>query len=413
MWTFFVWWLFGAGSDQYPCHLSCWINLIYHLNDLPAQFGRVTSNVNHSSFQKSCMIPMPFQTWLLDLKFENDRGTCLVRGHPRTHSGVMDCFGTYFAHVQKASKSIVMNLSTCTHGAHKIHSGKTAKDLYLTTCAHGAHKIHSCKNKGVHTAKPFRVYRRGPWPRVQMRPLTACTDEAVTLATLARTIRVYLRPWPRTIRVYLRPQKARAQPTPWPTCFGHRTAMNCSLFDQDLANMPNNYIKIPQSSPITCHRKFQPDECIWKSTLHCIAFRHFPDVSFITAVSWSFLSVFLHCPSPLMIPSSPDTKPWPLHLRWCCRSNAGPSEWSSVEGPGPRPGTRQTIWEPRMKHTVPEAHSAAKLRKSPCSSSHFWIQVSCRKTNKSGLTIYTTLTRNFLWQSLHVIFDDIEHVRSY
>ena len=49
-----------------------------------------------------------------------------------------------------------------------------------------------------------------------MRPLTACTDEAVTLATLARTIRVYLRPWPRTIRVYLRPQKARAQPTPWP-----------------------------------------------------------------------------------------------------------------------------------------------------------------------------------------------------
>ena len=111
-------------------------------------------------------------------------------------------------------KSIVMNLTTCTHGAHKIHSGKTAKDLYLTTCTHGAHKIHSCKNKGVHTPKPFRVYRRGPWPRVQMRPLTACTDEAVTLATLARTIRVYLRPWPRTIRVYLRPQKARAQPTP-------------------------------------------------------------------------------------------------------------------------------------------------------------------------------------------------------
>ena len=117
-------------------------------------------------------------------------------------------------------KSIVMNLTTCTHGAHKIHSGKTAKDLYLTTCTHGAHKIHSCKNKGVHTAKPFRMYRRGLWPRVQMRPLTACTDEAVTLATLARTIRVYLRPWPRTVRVYLRPQKARAQPTPWPLLVG-------------------------------------------------------------------------------------------------------------------------------------------------------------------------------------------------
>ena len=146
----------------------------------------------------------------------------------------MDCFGTYFTHVQTCnvtrvqsatqwtasvhtlhmSKSIVMNLTTCTHGAHKMHSGKTAKDLYLTTCTHGAHKIHNCKNKGVHAAKSFRVYRRGPWPRVQMRPLTACTDEAVTLATLARTIRVYLRPWPRTIRVYLRPEKVRAQPTP-------------------------------------------------------------------------------------------------------------------------------------------------------------------------------------------------------
>ena len=78
---------------------------------------------------------------------------------------------------------VIMNLTTCTHGAHKIHSGKTAKDLYLTTCTHGAHNIHRCKNKGVHTAKPFRVYRRGPWPRVQMRPLTACTDEP-------------LRPWP-------------------------------------------------------------------------------------------------------------------------------------------------------------------------------------------------------------------------
>ena len=92
--------------------------------------------------------------------------------------------------------------------------------MNLTTCTHGAHKIRSCKNKGVHTAKPFRLYRRGPWPRVQMRPLTACTDEAVTLATLARTIRVYLRPWPRTIRVYLRPQKARAQATPWPIVSG-------------------------------------------------------------------------------------------------------------------------------------------------------------------------------------------------
>ena len=124
----------------------------------------------------------------------------------------MDCFGTYFTHVQKA----LLWTWQPAHMEHTKYSGKTAKDLYLTTCTHGAHKKHSCKNKGVHTATPFRVYRRGPWPRVQMRPLTACTDEAVTLATLARTIRVYLRLWPRTIRVYLRPQKVRAQPTPWP-----------------------------------------------------------------------------------------------------------------------------------------------------------------------------------------------------
>ena len=57
----------------------------------------------------------------------------------------------------------------------------TAKDLYKTTCTHGAHKIHNYKNKLVHTASPFRVYRRGPCPRVQMRPLTACTDEAPPL----------------------------------------------------------------------------------------------------------------------------------------------------------------------------------------------------------------------------------------
>ena len=66
----------GQHLTSNPCHLSCWSNLIYHLNDLPAQFGRVTSNANHFSFQKIHMILMPFQTWLLDLKFENDRVTC-------------------------------------------------------------------------------------------------------------------------------------------------------------------------------------------------------------------------------------------------------------------------------------------------------------------------------------------------
>ena len=147
----------------------------------------------------------------------------------------MDCFGTYFIHVQTCNVTRVqsaaqwtasvhtlhMSKKHCyepdnlrTHGAHKIHSGKTAKDLYLTTCTHGAHKIHSCKNKGVHTAKPFRLYRWGPWPRVQTRPLP--------LRPWPEPFRVYLRPWPRTIRVYLRPQKARAQPTPWQNDLSNR-----------------------------------------------------------------------------------------------------------------------------------------------------------------------------------------------
>ena len=44
--------------------------------------------------------------------------------------------------------------------------------------------------------------------------------------------------------------------------------------------------------------------------------------------------------------SWPNTKPWPLHLRnHCCSSNSGSSDKSSVSGPRPEPGRRQTIWE--------------------------------------------------------------------
>ena len=56
-------WRFLAGSDQYPCHLSFSINLLYHL-ELLARFGRVTSNMNHFSFHNIRMIGMPFQTWV-------------------------------------------------------------------------------------------------------------------------------------------------------------------------------------------------------------------------------------------------------------------------------------------------------------------------------------------------------------
>ena len=78
----------------------------------------------------------------------------------------------------------------------------------------------------------------------------------------------------------------------------------------------------------------------------------FPYCHFHTTVSWSFLSVFLHCASPVMTPSSPNTKPSPLQGRCCYASNPGSSDWSSVSGPRPEPGRRQTIWYKRN-----EAHS--------------------------------------------------------
>ena len=150
--------------------------------------------------------------------------------------------------------------ATCTHGAHKIHSGKTAKDLYLTTCTHGAHNIHSCKNKrctySISTISACtdealgRVYRSGPPDRVW-------ADEAVTLAkTLARTIRVVLvHTWPQNLvhaRVYLRPQKARGTVDPLtslkikmlPDCLLKRTACKCLQYHL------NTSLKI---SVATCH----------------------------------------------------------------------------------------------------------------------------------------------------------------
>ena len=123
----------------------------------------------------------------------------------------MDCFGTYFTHVQKA-------LLWTWQPAHMEHTKFTAVRL-LKTCtwqpAHMEHTKYTAVRTKVYIQQNHSACTDEALGRVQMRPLTACTDEAVTLATLARTIRVYLRPWPRTIRVYLRPQKARAQPTPW------------------------------------------------------------------------------------------------------------------------------------------------------------------------------------------------------
>ena len=55
-----------------------------------------------------------------------------------------------------------------------------------------------------------------------------------------------------------------------------------------------------------------------------------------------------------------------------------------------------------------EAHSTAKLRKPPCSSSHFWIQVSCRKTHSARATYclvekVASLFATFTWKFLNIV----------
>ena len=130
----------------------------------------------------------------------------------------MDCFGTYFTHVQNA-------LIWTWQPAHMEHTKYTAVRL-LKTCtwqrAHMEHtkytavrtKVYIQQNHSACTDEALgRVYRWGPWLRVQTRPLplrpwpepSACTCD----------------PGPEPSRVYLRPQKARAQPTPWPIFHGY------------------------------------------------------------------------------------------------------------------------------------------------------------------------------------------------
>ena len=88
----------------------------------------------------------------------------------------MDCFGTYFTHVQQA-------LLWTWQPAHMEHTKYTAVRL-LKTCtwqpAHMEHTNYTAVRTKVyiqqnHSACPDealgRVYRWGPWPRVQTRPL--------------------------------------------------------------------------------------------------------------------------------------------------------------------------------------------------------------------------------------------------
>ena len=77
---------------------------------------------------------------------------------------------------------------TCIHSQLYTHTqnqllllltcNTTAKDLYKTTCTHGAHKIHSCKNKLVHTANPCRCHAK---KRKQKQHELPCTAEPTTI----------------------------------------------------------------------------------------------------------------------------------------------------------------------------------------------------------------------------------------
>ena len=197
-------WWFGAGSDQYPCHLSCWINLIYHLNDPPAQFGRVTSNVNHFSFQNIRMMGMPFQTWLLDLKFENDRAGWPVFWIKTTLS--MNCYELFWHILTKIWPIPLQRLRQ--------------QDQMKQPRVHGPSLIH-CRANLLFILHNFRLI--------------------TTLLSLKGA------------------QK-----------------MNFTVIKKTISNSL-------RFSRLTWH--------IWNSTLRCIAFRHFPNVTFIQrCLDPSFLS---------------------------------------------------------------------------------------------------------------------------
>ena len=111
----------------------------------------------------------------------------------------MDCFGAYFTHVQTCNATRVQSATEWTASVHTLHMCKkhccepdnlhtwstqnTAVRLLKTCTWQPAHMEHT-KNTAVRTKVYIqqhhsactdealgRVYRWGPWPRVQTRPL--------------------------------------------------------------------------------------------------------------------------------------------------------------------------------------------------------------------------------------------------
>ena len=110
-------------------------------------------------------------------------------------------------------------------------------------------------------------------------------------------------------------------------------------------------------------------------------------------------------PSPLTPPSLPNTKPWPLHLRCCYSANSGASEWSSVQGPRPEPGRRQTIWETRRKKIVKNMRNLPIILPIPISKC--WFQAArTHETIKNPCQFATLCTFNeaLVWGILELEF---------
>ena len=109
-----------------------------------------------------------------------------------------------------------------------------------------------------------------------------------------------------------------------------------SLFNQDLANTVHaKYIKIPQSLVITNFNRMNAsgNQC-------CIALPFVVSLMILMSLSRGCVFCNFFTPSPLMTPSSPNTKPSPIHRQSCLLPNSGSSDWSSVSGPRPEPGRR-------------------------------------------------------------------------
>ena len=145
------------------------------------------------------------------------------------------------------------------------------------------------------------------------------------------------------------------------------------LFSTRIWPIHAKYIKIPQSLVITNFNWMNAS-----GNLRCIAL---PFVISLTSLSYGCVLILPFCISSL--PFSPHD---PILTGHQALAPSSPMllviKISFVRMEFSWRAWAKTWHETDDLRTTNEAHSAAKLRKSPCSSSHFWIQVSCSKTKK-------------------------------